>query len=465
MSKKDLSRRKMLKLMGLATAATVAPAFSSSPIARAASRVGGRGLKFAAQQAATLTVMLPGNELSADEIKAFEDANPGFKINRIDPDQTRFFAMIAGGNAPDIVRTQAPGVPQLIARKLMLDLTPYFAKSAVLKADDLAPANDVYKAEGPLAIGKGKIYGMVKDWSPDMTIWVNTKAFDEAGIKAPTSGQPMTYKDYAEIARKTTKTEGQRTLRHGALFEYGWLDRIWMVMLAEKGASLFTEDQTKIKLVGNDETIAVIKWFFDLQKDGAIASPLHPLSASWNGEAFVKGQAATLQYGYWFTPMAGGEKDNLAAGAAVMLPAPTWAGKPIDSTITATGGFIPAASKNQDGAWKFYEYYFGGAPALARARGGWGVPALKSLFKEMPNKTPFEQATRKVLDEEMKKNIVIQFNPYLLNFEPTVVADTYGKNVEAALSNDMSFDDFLKKIEDDTNKALQDGKDSIGALS
>ena len=82
----------------------------------------------------------------------------------------------------------------------------------------------------------------------------------------------------------------------------------------------------------------------------------------------------------------------------------------------------------------------------------------------MPNKSPFEQATRKVLDGEIKKDIVVQFNPYLLNFEPTAVADSYSKNVEAALSGDMSFDDFLKKIEDDSNAALKDGKDSLGAL-
>src|SRR5258706_13637224 len=121
MSNKNLSRRDMLKLMGLATAATIAPAFGSSAVARAATEVGRQGLKFAADQATTLTVMLPTNELSADEIKAFQDANPGIQINQITPDQTRFFAMVAGGNAPDIVRTQAPGVPQLIARKLMLD--------------------------------------------------------------------------------------------------------------------------------------------------------------------------------------------------------------------------------------------------------------------------------------------------------------------------------------------------------
>src|SRR5262249_14902586 len=112
MSKNNLSRRDMLKLMGMASVATVVPAFGRS-VAHAATAVSERGLRFAAYQAATLTVMLPGNELSADEIKAFEDANPGVKINQIEPDQTRFFAMVAGGNPPDIVRTQAPGVPQL----------------------------------------------------------------------------------------------------------------------------------------------------------------------------------------------------------------------------------------------------------------------------------------------------------------------------------------------------------------
>ena len=43
------------------------------------------------------------------------------------------------------------------------------------------PANDYYKAESPLKVGTGNIYGMVKDFSPDFTIFVNKEIFERPG--------------------------------------------------------------------------------------------------------------------------------------------------------------------------------------------------------------------------------------------------------------------------------------------
>jgi ABC-type glycerol-3-phosphate transport system substrate-binding protein len=118
----------------------------------------------------TVVIMHQRNELSEDQQKQFESDNPGIKMDFIENDLTRFFAMYAAGAPPDLYRTQAPILPSMLARKLLYDLTPYFETSTVLKLDDLAPANNYYRLESPLKVGSGPIYGMCKDFSPDFTV-------------------------------------------------------------------------------------------------------------------------------------------------------------------------------------------------------------------------------------------------------------------------------------------------------
>jgi multiple sugar transport system substrate-binding protein len=244
---------------------------------------------------------------------------------------------------------------------------------------------------------------------------------------------------------------GDRVLVHGLLFANAgaWIDRVWMAMLLEKEVSLYSEDFKTISLRDNPDALEVIRYYFDLAQEGISDSVIAPLSAGWHGEAFVNGQAACLQYGYWFTPMGNTAE---AEGFAVMLPAPTWADKPVSPCITATGGVITAGSPNPDAAWKVFEWYYGQEPAVARAQGGWGVPGLKSLLDLMPNETDFQKATRAVLDGELEHNVTIPFNPYLIQSEPTPVANSYMKNLEAALTGVTTFDELIEVVERESRR-------------
>jgi multiple sugar transport system substrate-binding protein len=443
MSGKKLSRRDMLKVLGTATAASVLPI----QIAKATPRF--------QTDTATVTFMINSNELSDDEINQFHEANPDITFSRIDYDQTRFYAMLAAGTAPDIVRVQAPTIPQYVARNLLLDLTPYFEASSVLQPDDLMPVNDYYRADGPLAIGQGNRYGMVKDWSPDMTIWVNAAFLEEAGFTVDPT-ERLTYQELADIARATVQKVGDRVLVHGLLFANAgaWIDRVWMAMLLEKETSLYSEDFRTISLRDNPDVLDVIRYYYDLTAEGISDSVIAPLSAGWQGEAFVNGQAACLQYGYWFTPMG---NTGEAEGQAVMLPAPTWADNPVSPCITATGGVITAGTQNPEAAWRVFEWYFGQEPAHNRASSGWGVPGLRSLLDLIPNETDFQQATRAVLDAELEHNYTIPFNPYLIQPEPTPVAASYMTNLEAALTGAMTFDELIEVVERESQEAIDEG--------
>jgi len=462
MATRKVTRREMLKLTGTAAVGTVlaacatpaappqAPAATSAPAAVPPTKAP------AASGPVTVSVMHDPKEFTDDMKAKFESANPNIKLEIIKTDMTRFYAMAAAGNPPDVVRVQAPDLPQLLARKLLLDLTAYFKGSSLLKPDDLAPANNYYKAKSPIQFGDGPIYGMVKDWSPDFTLFIYTAAFDEAKVPVPDTTKALTYDELAELGKKLTKLQGDKMLRWGFDMADGWIDRIWMNMLAEKGQSLYTPDYKKINLVNNDEARKAAKYFFDLQKANVMASPVNP-SPNWIGDDFNKGLVGIIQYGYWFSAMA---ESDITKGKVVMLPSPTWAGKRRDPTMTATGTVISSKTKNPDAAWKVFEWYHGGDPSVERAKGGWGVPGLKSQYPMIPTDSPFQKQARAILEAELPYAAdVLQFNPYISG---DTIYNLWNKYVEQALRGSLSFDDMLKKIEAETNTALQEGADRIG---
>ncbi len=450
-----LTRREMLKLSGaLAASGLLAACVPATPVQPA--EVPATPAPTKAPEAATVVIMHLRHELTEDQENQFEADNPGVLIEFLQEDPTRFFAMYAAGNPPDLLRTQAPAIPQYLARNMLRDLTPYFETSQVLKPDDLAPANNYYKANSPLDIGQGKIYGMCKDWSPDFTLYAYKKAFADAAIDVPDDTKPLTYDEIFQLARKLTKFEGERVVMWGYGYADWWVDRIWMNMLAELNQSLYAEDFTKINLAGNEEARKAAKYYFDLAKENLVANPLNP-SPSWNGEDFTKGTLALLQYGYWYSAMA---ESDVTREQVVMLPAPTWAGVRRDPTMTATGMVMANVTKVPDAAWKVFEWYNGREPAIDRAKSGWGVPALKSMYDLMPTQTPFQQQVQRVLREEFKyTEFTLQFNPYI---GASTVFDSWAKNLDQALRDQITFDQLLENVEAEVNTAIKEGIERMG---
>ena len=403
-----------------------------------------------------VVVMTDPHEFGDADVKAIQDATK-LKIEVVENDITRLYAMYAAGNPPDVFRVQAAGIPQYISRKMLKNLQPYFAASKVLKPDDLAPANNFYKWDGK-QIGKGDLYGMVKDWSPDFTLYAYTKAFEDAGVKVPSDTAALTYQELHDLAAKVNKKAGAKRVYWGYVHSNNdqWIDRSAMNMLAEKGQSLYSEDFSKANLTGNPEAVKVFRYLYDLAAEGLHQTPVDP-SPNWMGADFNNGQIAILQYGYWFSAMA---ESDTTKGKTVMLPAPTWSGTRRDPTMTATGWVISSQTKDPDAAWAVFETYMGGAPAVARASSGWGVPGLKSLYAKMPTDTPFQKQVAKVLNAELPySDGVLQFNPYL---GEETFSTAWKKHLEPALKGQISFDKFLANIEADVNAAIADGRRIVG---
>jgi ABC-type glycerol-3-phosphate transport system substrate-binding protein len=407
---------------------------------------------------APTTVVIMGKELSGDDVNAFQADHPNIAIQLLQVDAAKFQAMMAAGQPPDIWRTQAPLVPQWAARGQLLNLDQYFAASDLIHPADLTPANDYYRYKNG-KLGVGPRYGMCKDWSPDECVWINTSLFKGTGIEVPGPTDRWTYDDLWEIALKLKRKNPNVKWILDVANGYSWIDRHVMVQLASIGKSLYPSDFSRINITNNPAAMDAFNYSFRYSQRKLDLGPENANPDGWSGPGFNAGKVAMTQYGYWFLGQVSSDKN--APARSRMLPAPTWkGGKRLDPTITATGWVIGATTKNPDAAWTVFEWYMGGKPARERAGIGWGVPAQLSLFDRLPEATPVQRNAKKTLLHELPTSkFTLQYNPYLVGLaDNTAVASAYLKYVADAAKGKMSFASFMKKVESDSNRAIEVGR-------
>lgn len=458
----QLSRRHLLKLMGVGLAlAACAPA--GAPAGDQASA----GAAAPASAATELVMMYHAGEIPEPLITQFNENYAPLHLTRVDVDPTRFYAMFAAGEAPDLVRSMAPDIPQLLGRGMLLNLQSYFETSDVLKEDDMLPVNNYYRAGDLLSIGDGPRYGMVKDWAPDGFIWINEAVFEEAGVEAPDLTNPVSEVDMNAIARSVTVREGNQTKTFGFDTATGFIDRFWMSMAKAAGGSLYTDDFTAIQVVDNEPVVNAIKFYFDLANEGVMPSALNPSPAGWFGPDFTGGRLAIVRTGYWFHGFCVADPGEefqaaLADGKIKMYPSFSWYGARSNPCITAAGAIATSSTKNPDATWTAFEWFMGKEPAQDRARSGWGLPGLTSLWDLIPKEGPLSSLTWATIQaEEPYTKETIQFNPYLAGGEPMVPGIVYQTNLEQALRGEISFEELLARIESETNVAIQEGMDQV----
>jgi multiple sugar transport system substrate-binding protein len=392
-------------------------------------------------------------------IKDFEDTHPNISIEYLDVDAAKFQAMMAAGQPPDIWRTQAPLIPQWAKRGQLLNLDKYFRASDLIHPAQLTPANDYYRYKNGKT-GVGPRYGMVKDWSPDETVWIRTDLFKRTGIHIPGPTDKWTYDDLWEIALKLKQKNKSLKWILDIANSYNWIDRHVMVQLASIGKSLYPKNFSRINLTNNPAAMEAFRYSFRYSQRKFDLGPENPNPDGWSGPGFVSGKIAMTQYGYWFLGMVSDSGGDVVKNSR-LLAAPQWkGGKHLNPTITATGWVISARTKNPDAAWEVFEWYMGGKPARDRAGIGWGVPAQRSLFDRLPTKTAVQRNAKKTLLHELPASrVTLQYNPNLVGLaDNTAVASAYQKYLADAAKGKISFKEFMKKVEADTNRAIKVGK-------
>ena len=408
----------------------------------------------AAQTDVNLVVMIGEGELSQAEIDAFTAANPGITITRIDPDETKLAAMVAAGEAPDIIRGSGAETANLVERGWVLDLTSYFETSTILKPDDMVPSVDYFRYEGGW-------YGMHKDWSPDQSFFINKQAAAEAGIELPPVQTIITYEQAAEWARAMTQAQGGRVTRVGLAYSEYW-DANVQTILMETGEDLYSEDFSSANIKDNPTVVAFLTLMANLAKENATFSPLNP-SPEWVVPDLLNGRAASATNGDWIQGgFRGAEEPVVAPENYVMYPALSWGGEvSVNPGLGGAGMFISATTKNPDAAWKFFEYYMGGDAAITRAQTGWGLPALTSLYSQIPTTEAWQQQYLENVEWEQANTIQTprRINPY---YRADVFNTVWKANLERYLKGEITIDEAIANLDTEVNEAIAAGKATAG---
>ncbi|MFJ8539984.1 extracellular solute-binding protein [Streptomyces sp. NPDC093591] len=443
----SLSRRRFLSLSAGGAAAGAA-ALSGCALQVSNGAGGGAG--------ETITMMVKADDITPELVQqALKDT--GITIKRVDWDITKLIAMLTSGNPPDLVRAVgATDAAYFAARDVMEELDPYFAKSSVLKVEDLDPVNDLWRYDGRTQ-GKGPRYGMAKDFSQDSMFWYNTAAFDKKGVDYPSETEPITFEEWLENAQRLVqRSKGQTTVSGGS---YNGLLRLTLMatMTASAGGSLFNDDFSRVDFT-TPEARKALTWYMDYCNLKVGPSPIQPDPNGWDGPTYQAGRLAMSNAGYWMGGMIG--TDKKLAQVSRLAPAPVFAGGPrISACQGGTGLWMPRKARNKDAAWRIFEWYFGEAPAKARASGGWGIPTLKSLRPLMPAQEDYQKRTLKAQQNELKHFSVVSLTPYITG---DAFESLFNQVAPAGMKGEISVDTLAGRLNSVINEQLKRGKEQVG---
>jgi multiple sugar transport system substrate-binding protein len=405
-----------------------------------------------------LTIMYPLNEWTEDHNKALLAETPLIKkINMVQDDQTRLVAMFAAGSGPDAFQLNGTMLPNYILSRLVQSISPLVMASDVVKKDDLAPCHGMLTYEPKsMTVNTGELYGIAKDWSPDYSLWINTAVFEDAGLETPADDKVYSFNDLLEVGRKILKKQGDRTIRWGfstEMLSWCWTQGL-MECMDQVGAKIYPDDMNTINLANNPAAVDWMRYMYTLLEENIAAGPLDP-SSSWDGDDFSKGKYGVVQFGFWYGPMAEGDEYK---GKVKMLRAPTWGSNTSSRNpcAAATCTVMGAQTKFPEVTWKAIEFFSGKLPAEERAKSGWGVPALKSLYPMIPNSSDFEKQKYNVLMKEVETvTFFPKYNPYYNS--QNVGSDAWAAQTTAALKGEITFDEMVANIETTHNDAIAQG--------
>ena len=409
----------------------------------------------------TLTVTAAGGELGDPKIfEKYMEENPNIIINEvpIGNSSTKLISMIASGESVDIIRHMGyDELPVMVQRGILAPLDDFVEESS-LNLEDCYNVIDICRFDGKTR-GQGSIYGIPKDWSP-IGIWINKTAFEEAGVPLPSTTEPMTWDEFATIAKKLTVMENGSVKRHGCVTALTFPTLLEMY-LNSYGGSMWTDDLNSTTLQ-TAESKAAVEFFMDLHKTAALASSLYPATDSIGGSALPAGTTAMALGGYWFrgqwaaTGYLGKVEDDM-----MFVPAPVGTKKASYAPdVTCLGLF--SGSKHPEEAKKLLEYIVASESAItARSSIGYGVPLFKSYIDTLPSTSEFDkQILDVVMNYQMNTfDVSLSVSPYMNYTSLNTLFDKYYLPV---LYERGDLDDALKTINREAELLVEEGKQLMG---
>ncbi|NUO55753.1 MAG: extracellular solute-binding protein [Hamadaea sp.] len=295
-------------------------------------------------------------------IPAFKALHSGVDVTEVavpyDQLHQKLITAAAGGDLPDVVRSDIGWVPEL-------------AKLGVLEQLDKAmPDYQTLAAKvfpGTLATTKykGGYYGLPLDTNTRVQLF-NAAALAKAGV----SEAPKTFDDLKALA---AKLKGQNVVAFADNGMSGWnvLPWIWSA-----GGDITDAEYTKATgYLNSAQTLAGLQLLFDLFQEGQLSKGvLGGTGSTPTDQGLAKGQYATILDGPWMFPIFASSFPDFKLQTA---PVPAGPG----GSVSVVGGedvVVMKTSKNKALALEFTRYLLSDEAQLAMAKVG-QMSVLKDL--------------------------------------------------------------------------------------
>ncbi len=328
-------------------------------------------------------------------VDAFNDLHKedGYKI-KVETTGSEYYQSLdsdyaAGGSrAPDIVLQEVGTIASYLEQGYLLPLDGYLGKEGGIAKDDLWQVNDWFKwsESGGLNSKDGKIYSLVKDWSPDFMLIYNktyVNEYNAAHSSEPitiSETEPMSWEEYYDIAMKIAGYKGVQ----GTTMDFVPYKHL-MEFVQMTGESLFTADGTKVNLTFNGNVpnpdsgvTKAFNYFCRLQKGKNSPAP-NATGATESGgmEKFLNGSIWSVWNGLYAFPQYALYDATFEVGIA---PPPVYdkTKGAYAATSAMVGHSISATCKYPDVAFEFIKYYMT-AGSSEYVGMGYNLPGLKSV--------------------------------------------------------------------------------------
>jgi multiple sugar transport system substrate-binding protein len=300
--------------------------------------------------------------LSQSIIPAFEKANPGITINYVDLPYDSLLQKLttsaAGGELPDLVRSDIGWVPKFAALKVFAQLDGTLANFSTLSADNYP---------GSLATNKynGHYYGLPLDTNTRVLI-SNPVTLKDAGISSPPATFADLKTDAGKLAAKKISVFADSGLQGWNVYPWIW----------SAGGEVTNPDLTKASgYLDSAASVAGVQMLVDLYKQGAIPNLIiGNKGATQTSDGLPKGNYANILDGPWMQAIWQGQYPKFA---------PTYSQVPAGpgGSISVVGGediVMTTTSTHQAAAEKFIAFTQTAAYQLAMAQTG-QMSVVKSL--------------------------------------------------------------------------------------
>lgn len=340
---------------------------------------------------ATLKVSNFGNEqekkVATDADERFKKKFPNVKVEDTfitittwSEYATKMVALIASGNAPDVISIAIEGTRLMVSKNIMAPL------DEVIAADP--DSNELLGDVDPVLLNAfkvdGKLYEIPNGFN-DMVIHYNTKLFKEAGLEAPKAD--WTWDDFLADAKALTKGEGDKKVWGFAIpsFHFGVMP--WFIT---NGSFTLNADWTESNYK-DPNAIEAMQFVHDLVYVNKV-SPSPEIAAQAGQDIyqlFAAGRVAMTGAGMW--PVAGYHANKFEDFSVA-----PWPKNKASGTVFGVAGIgITQSCKNKDVAWELIKEYASKETCTAQATLGTAVPTRRSVassdifLKNTPNSAIF----------------------------------------------------------------------------